>query len=170
MCGPSPRAEFEVNAGAEDVFVEAHNGACGTSTVANGCAGAVRQVDEQIFDFGRPILCKGDFDPGADSPAGLGRTVESRWGIEAALNIAKSSAAGAVEENAIECVTDAPAYRSEPLTLRLARDGRYYDRRDTSAGGARIAVKVGPVAIALDAKDILTYLVIDTSRTADEKA
>ena len=75
MCGPSPRPEFEVDAGAEDVFVEAHDGARSASTVADGRAGAVRQVDEQIFDFGRPILCKGDFEPGADSPAGLGRTV-----------------------------------------------------------------------------------------------
>jgi hypothetical protein len=31
-------------------------------------------------------------------------------------------------------------------------------------------VKVSPVAIALDAKDILTNLVIETSRAADEKA
>ena len=170
MCGPSPRAEFEVDAGAEDVFVEAHNGACGASTVADGRAGAVRQVDEQIFDFGRPILCKGEFKPGADRPACFDRTVESRWGIEAGLNIAESSAASSIEENAIESVTDAPAHRSEPLALRLARDGRYYDRRNSSAGRAGIAVKVGPVAIAFDAKDILTNLVIDTSRTADKKA
>ena len=31
-------------------------------------------------------------------------------------------------------------------------------------------MKVGPIAIAFDAKDILTYLVIDPSRTADKKA
>ena len=31
-------------------------------------------------------------------------------------------------------------------------------------------MKVSPVAVALDAKDILTNLVIETSRTADEKA
>ena len=170
MCGPSPSAEFEVDAGAEDVFVEAHDGARSASTVADGRAGAVRQVDEQIFDLGRPILSKSELEPGTDRPACFDRTVESRWGIKAGLNIAESSAASSIEENAIESVTDATAHRSEPLALRLARDGRYYDRRDSSAGGARIAVKVSPVAIALDAKDILTYLVIDPSRTADEKA
>src|ERR1700722_1417576 len=156
MCRPSPRPEFEVDAGAEDVFVEAHDGARSASTVANGRAGAVRQVDKQIFDLGRPILSKSELEPGTDRPACFDRTVESRWGIKAGLNIAESSAASAIEENAIESVTDAPAHRSEPLALRLARDGRYYDRRDSSAGGAGIAMQVGPVTIAFHATDILT--------------
>jgi hypothetical protein len=77
MCGPSPRAEFEIDAGAEDVFVEAHNGACGASTVADGCAGAVRQVNEKIFDFGRPILCEGVFKPAPDRPTGFDRAIKS---------------------------------------------------------------------------------------------
>jgi hypothetical protein len=92
MCGPSPRAEFEVDAGAEDVFVEAHNGACGASTVATGRAGTIWQVNEQIFDFGRPILSKGVFKPGADRPACFDGTVESRWRIEASLNAAEGGA------------------------------------------------------------------------------
>ena len=71
MAGPSPRPKFEVDAGAEDVFVKAHNGACGASAVANGRAGAVRQVNEQVFDLGRPILRKGVFKPAADRPTGF---------------------------------------------------------------------------------------------------
>src|ERR1700722_7230122 len=170
MSGPSPRAEFEVDAGAEDVFVEADNRARGASTVADGRARAIRQIDEQIFDFGRPILCKGVFKPGADRPACFDRTVESRWRIEAGLNIPEGGAPGAVEENAIESVTDPPANRSEPLALRLARDGRCYHPRNSSAGRTGIAMKVSPVTIPFDAKDILTYLVVDPSRTANEKA
>ena len=98
MCGPSPRPEFEVDAGAEDVFVEAHDGARSASTVADGRAGGVRQVDEQIFDLGRPILSKSELEPGTDRPACFDRTVESRWRIKAGLNIAESSAASSIEE------------------------------------------------------------------------
>ena len=86
------------------------------------------------------------------------------------MNIAEGSAGSAVEEDAIESVTDAPADRCEPLALRLARYRRCYDRRNGSAGRAGIAAQIGPIAVALDAEDVLGYLVIDAGRTADEEA
>jgi hypothetical protein len=67
--------------------LKSHNGARGPSAVAIGRAGAVRQVDKQILDFGRPILCKGEFKPGANRPSGFDCAVEGGWGIEAGLNI-----------------------------------------------------------------------------------
>src|SRR5262245_33635639 len=57
ICRPSPRAELEVDAGADYVFVEAHNRACSASAIPDGRAGGIRQVNEQIFRFGCPILC-----------------------------------------------------------------------------------------------------------------
>jgi len=170
MSGPSPRPEFEIDAGAEDVFVEAHNGACGASAVGSGCAGGVRQVNEQIFRFNRPILREGNFNPGADRPARFDRTVKSGGRIQTSLNIAESSASSAVEEDAVEGIADAAAHGGEPLALGLATNGRRHDRRDGSAGRAGIAPQIGPIAVALDAEDILSYLVIDAGRTADEEA
>jgi hypothetical protein len=112
----------------------------------------VQEPFGRIFDFGRPILREGKFEPSADRPTRFDRTIESRWGIEAGLNIAEGSAAGAVEENAIEGVTDPAAHRSQPLALGLARDWRCHDRRNSSAGRAGIAMKIGPVN-ALRPKD-----------------
>jgi hypothetical protein len=118
--------------------------------------------------FGSPILRKGEFKPATDRPACFDRTVKSRWGIETRLNAAKSSTSGAVEEDAIKGVTDAAAHRGKPLALGLATYRRCEDRSNSSTGRARIAIKIGPVAITFDAKDVLTYLVIDPSRTADK--
>jgi hypothetical protein len=110
-------------------------------------------------------LCEGHFDTDADGPARFDRAVESGLRIEASLNVAESGAGRAVEEDAIEGVADAPAYRCEPLALRLARYRRYYDRRNGSAGRPGIAAQIGPIAVALDAEDVLGYLVIDASDT-----
>ena len=86
------------------------------------------------------------------------------------MNIAEGGAGSAVQEDAIEGVTDAAAYRGEPLALGLATYRRCEDRSNCSAGRARIAIKIGPVTITFDAEDVLTYLVIDPSRTADKIA
>jgi hypothetical protein len=116
------------------------------------------------------FFCEGVFKPSADRPSGFDWAVESGWRIEAGLNIAKGRAGSAVEEDSVERIADSTAHRSEPLALGLARYRRCYDRWNSSAGRAGIAMKIGPVTVAFDAKDILTYLVIDPSRAADKKA
>ena len=101
------------------------------------------------------FCAKATSSPGADRPARLDRTVESGWRIEASLNIAESGAGSAVEEDAVEGIADPAADRGEPLALRLARNGRRYDCGDGSASRTGIAMKVGPVAVALDAEDVV---------------
>src|SRR5262249_8260019 len=149
---PSPRAEFEIDASAEDVFVEAHNGARGTSAIRHRRASAVWQVDEKVFDLARPILGEGVFKPGADRPSGYDRAGESGWCIDPGLNIAEAGAGGTEDENAIEGITNAPANRNEPLALGLTTHRRRYDRRNNSASRARVTSKIAPIAIAFNAK------------------
>jgi hypothetical protein len=55
-------------------------------------------------------------------------SVESRWRIEAGLNIAKGGAGSAVEEDTVERIANSAAHRSEPWALGLARYRRCYDR------------------------------------------
>ena len=167
---PSPGAEFEVDAGAYDVFGEAHNGACGASAVSYGRAGGVRQVNEEIFRFDCPIGRKGNLDSGTDRPPRFGRTVKRGRRVQAGLDVAEGGAGSAVYEDTVECITDTATHGGQPLALCLTTlRGRYY-RRNGATRGARITMQIGPIAVTLDAKNIVAYLVIGAKRATNEEA
>ena len=63
------------------------------------------------------------------------------------MNIAERGAGSAVEEDAVEGIADTAAHSGQPLALRLATNGRRYDRRDGSAIRTGVAMKICPIAM-----------------------
>ena len=95
--------EFEVHAGAEDIFSQADadgNWWTAGSDQASRCRavhGAVAKIDKQIFDLGGPIIGEGPFESGAGGPAGL--SVAGGDAVEVCLHIGEGAAGGGIEES-----------------------------------------------------------------------
>src|SRR5580698_10597997 len=153
--------EFEIDAEAYQVVGQADrdgNTRHASSNAAGCCASHApgAEIGVEVFELGRPVLGKSDFDSDTGGPAGLGMC-----GGDAALCyllIAKDPAARAVEQDAIHRETYAPTQRAQPSVPGLTISG---DNADAASG---TAVDAGPVEITFDAEDESAGLEIGTER------
>src|SRR5690348_15817284 len=107
-----------------------------------------------------------DFDAGAGGPAGFGRAAHGIVG-EVRLDIAEGSAAGAVDEKAVESIAGTAACRGKPSVLGQATSGA--EAGGAGGGESTEAARVGPVAIGLDPEHPRASLIVGTKRPTKNK-
>ena len=129
-------------------------------------AGPISKIDKKIFGLGAPVRGNCNFDAGAGGPAGFGRAAD---GVErkVGLDVAESSAAGAIDKKAVESIASAAARRGKPSVLGQATSGA--EAGGAGGGEGTEATRVGPVAIGLDAEHPRANLVVGAKRPAENK-